>query len=113
MLILAAFTLTLMFARRDYLNPGTLHTAIYCIALAMLLMTSLRGWYVTGHDIQDEYRVFELTKSHGEWNMTFDRDGYNTCLALQSCPPCCGRLREWMTLTCLNSGFSFCLPCAL
>ena len=86
MLILAAFTLTLMFARREYLNPGTLHTAIYCIALAMLLMTSLRGWYVTGHDIQDEYRVFELTKSHGEWNMTFDRDGYNTCLSITILP---------------------------
>ena len=86
MLVVVACAFTLMFAKRVSLNAGTLPVAIYFIALAMLLATSLRGWYVTGHDIQSEYRVFELTKSHGDWNISRDRDAYNSCLSLTILP---------------------------
>lgn len=86
MLVLAGITFTLMFAKRAQLNPGTLPVAIYFIGLAMLLMTSLRGWYITGHDIQEEYRVFELTKTHGDWNISLERDGYNACLSITILP---------------------------
>ena len=86
MLFLAAITLLLMFAKRETLNAGTLTSSVYFIALAMLLMTSLRGWYITGHDIQSEYRVFELTKNNGDWNISRERDGYNSCLSLTILP---------------------------
>jgi uncharacterized membrane protein len=52
----------------------------------MLLMTSLRGWYITGHDIQQEYAVFELTKGHSDWNISRYRDAYNACLSITILP---------------------------
>lgn len=86
MLVIAAITLVLMFAKRDALNPGTLTAAVYFISLSLLLMTSLRGWYITGHDIQDEYHVFQLTKSQGDWNIANFQDAYNACLSLTILP---------------------------
>ena len=35
---------------------------LFLMSVALLFMTSLRGWYVTGHDIQTEYHVFRLTE---------------------------------------------------
>ena len=52
----------------------------------MLLMTSLRGWYITGSDIQGEYVVFELTKIHGDWNISDSQSAYNACLSLTILP---------------------------
>ena len=86
MLVLAALTLVIMFARRNTLNAGTLTAALYFIALAMLLMTSLRGWYITGSDIQNEYVVFEQTKNHGDWNISNSQGAYNACLSLTILP---------------------------
>lgn len=86
MLFLAAITLVLLFAKRDALNPGTLTASLYFIGLAMLLMTSLRGWYITGHDIQNEYAVFELTKNSGDWNISQEKGAYNACLSLTILP---------------------------
>jgi uncharacterized membrane protein len=86
MLIMVVFIFTLILIKREQLNPGTITAAIYFISLAMLLMTSLRGWYTTGHDIQTEYRVFELTKTHGDWNISRYRNGYNACLSITILP---------------------------
>jgi uncharacterized membrane protein len=86
MLCIAVVVLAVMFAKRDELNPGTLSFAVYCISLALLLMTSLRGWYITGSDVQGEYAVFELTKNHGVWNYGSDQGAYNACLSLNILP---------------------------
>jgi uncharacterized membrane protein len=86
MLFLAAITIALLFARRDALNAGTITASFYFIALAMLLMTSLRGWYITGHDIQNEYAVFEVTKNSGDWNISQNTGAYNACLSLTILP---------------------------
>src|ERR1039457_4166427 len=56
------------------------------LSLALLLMTSLRGWYVTGHDIQKEYQVFQLTAAHGRWDISYLRDAYNACLSITILP---------------------------
>lgn len=86
MLVTAICVFTLLLAKREQLNPGTITAAIYFISLAMLLMTSLRGWYTTGHDIQREFRVFELTKSNGDWNISRFQDPYNACLSITILP---------------------------
>ena len=86
MLVTAAGVFTLLLAKREQLNPGTITAAIYFISLAMLLMTSLRGWYTTGHDIQEEYRVFELTKSNGNWDISRFQNAYNACLSITILP---------------------------
>jgi uncharacterized membrane protein len=62
---------------------------IYCLfmmSLGLLLSTSLRGWFITGHDVMQEYQVFQLTIQHGLWNMSFFRDPYNACLSITILP---------------------------
>jgi uncharacterized membrane protein len=68
------------------LDENTIPTALFFISLALLLMTDLRGWYVTGHDIQTEYKVFELAKTGGLWNMATYQDAYNACLSITILP---------------------------
>lgn len=70
----------------ETLDENTIPTSIFFISLSLLLMTSLRGWYITGHDIQSEYKVFELAKSAGLWSMAAYRDAYNACLSITILP---------------------------
>ena len=72
------------YARR--VGEDTIPTALFFIGLALLFMTSLRGWYITGHDIQREYQVFELAKTAGLWNIATLRDPYNACLSITILP---------------------------
>jgi len=85
-LVLAGVVFGLLLLWQDRLRPGTIPLVIYCVSLALLFMTSLRGWYTTGHDIQSEYRVFELTKGHGVWDMSLFRNAYNACLSITILP---------------------------
>ncbi|HLL67801.1 MAG TPA: DUF2206 domain-containing protein [Micromonosporaceae bacterium] len=88
----AAAFLILLFIRRHTLSPGTIIVAIYLVGLALLLMTSLRGWYVTGHDVQRELRVFELTQFYGNWKMSRFPDAYHACLSITILPTMLQRL---------------------
>jgi uncharacterized membrane protein len=65
---------------------------IYLVGLSLLLTTSLRGWYVTGHDIQQEYQVFQLTEARGLWSMANDSGAYNACLSITILPTELGRM---------------------
>jgi uncharacterized membrane protein/glycosyltransferase involved in cell wall biosynthesis len=81
----AIFSLV-MVARGNGLNDTVVATAIYLVALSLLFMTSLRGWYTTGHDIQVEYQVFELAKRHAVWQIQSFRNPYNACLSITILP---------------------------
>src|ERR1039457_1282825 len=82
--IVAAFVLLLRWQAQ--VRDGTTSIILYLLSLALLLMTSLRGWYVTGHDIQKEYQVFQLTAAHGRWDISYLRDAYNACLSITILP---------------------------
>jgi uncharacterized membrane protein len=86
MLVVVLAALALLVAWRDQLHPGVIPAAIYGVSLALLFMTSLRGWYTTGHDVQLEYRVFELVKTHSSWHMSRFQDAYNACLSITILP---------------------------
>lgn len=61
--------------------------AIVMFGMAVLFSTSLRGWLITGHDIQHEFRVFYETYIHGYWTMTgHSGDPYNACLSITILP---------------------------
>ena len=79
-------TLLLLLRWRRRVREGMISVTLYLLSLALLLMTSLRGWYVTGHDIQVEYRVFQLAQAHGRWNISDFRDAYNACLSITILP---------------------------
>ncbi len=43
--------------------------------------TSLRGWNITGHDIQAEFLAFGLTDHAQNWDMSALPSAYNACLS--------------------------------
>ena len=65
---------------------------IFAIAVSLLLGTSMRGWGITGHDIMQEYQVFQLTASHAAWHMQYYQDAYNACLSITILPTIISRL---------------------
>ena len=71
---------------RKKINDNIYPFSIFFIAMSLLLMASLRGWYTTGHDIQQEYYVFQLTKSNYHWSISLFHDAYNACLSLNILP---------------------------
>lgn len=85
---LAGIVLAILFLLywQRVIRDGMIAVVLYLGTLALLLMTSLRGWYVTGHDIQQEYLVFQLTDFHGRWNIAYYHDAYNACLSLTILP---------------------------
>ncbi|HWA51819.1 MAG TPA: DUF2206 domain-containing protein [Patescibacteria group bacterium] len=61
--------------------------AIFTMALAILFSTSLRGWYITGHDIQHEFSVFQHTYQDNLWHVRVAMgDPYNACLSITILP---------------------------
>ncbi|HKX24402.1 MAG TPA: DUF2206 domain-containing protein [Candidatus Saccharimonadales bacterium] len=60
--------------------------ALYSATLTILLGTSMRGWEVTGHDVMQEFQVFQLTTLHSLWDMKFYQDAYTACLSITILP---------------------------
>ncbi len=60
--------------------------ALFFIGIACLFATSLRSWYIAGHDITVEYYVFKLTNTHHIWNIAFFQDAFNACLSITILP---------------------------
>ena len=60
--------------------------AIFFIGMASLFTTSLRSWYITGHDIEREFYFFQLTNTSHIWNATLYQDAYNACLSITILP---------------------------
>jgi uncharacterized membrane protein len=75
-----------------FTRETVMSAVIYLVSLSLLLTTSLRGWYVTGHDIQQEYLVFQLTEVHGHWSMAYFQDAYNACLSITILPTELGQI---------------------
>jgi uncharacterized membrane protein len=86
--LLAAITIhfIVMLVRGQKLTDGRVIFSVYCMALAMLLMTSMRGWLITGHDVEREFFVFQLAKSNWHWAIAAYRDPYNACLSITVLP---------------------------
>ena len=76
----------------SFTRESVISVVVYLVGLALLLSTSLRGWYITGHDIQQEYLVFQLTESHAHWSMAYFRDPYNACLSITILPTELGQI---------------------
>jgi uncharacterized membrane protein len=82
---IAVYSLLLVLVR-DKIQSDLYPYAIFFIAVASLFTTSLRSWFITGHDIEKEFYVFQLTNAHHIWNMAFYQDPYNACLSITILP---------------------------
>lgn len=82
------------FFRRQQLPDGLIAWLIFIIGLSVLLMTSLRGWDIVGHDIEREFRVYTLAHVNGRWDVSLDRNPYNACLSITILPEMFARLLD-------------------
>jgi uncharacterized membrane protein len=87
-----AFYVLLLVLLHSKISVNLYPYAIFFIGLASLFTTSLRSWYIAGHDIEREFYVFELTNTHHLWNMAFYQDAYNACLSITILPTVLGNL---------------------
>lgn len=86
MLLAMAFFLVLLLIFGSRVKEVTNAVIIYFLSSALLLMTSLRGWDIVGHDIQREFNVFQLTKNSGVWSYENLRDAYDACMSISILP---------------------------
>lgn len=83
--VLAGLALVLLMPRRS----ASLLVSATTVALAstsLLLSTSLRGWVITGHDVQREYIAYLLTQGGDRWQMESYQSAYNACLSVNILP---------------------------
>ena len=78
--------LALLLIRHNRYAVEVLELGIFLGAAALLLLTSLRGWLITGHDIQVEYEVYRLNLGGGRWVITDYPTSYNACLSITLLP---------------------------
>lgn len=71
---------------RHKIPDGAMVWFVFMLGLSILLMTSMRGWDMVGHDIEREFRVFMLVAQEGRWDMALYRDPYNACLSITILP---------------------------
>ncbi len=75
-----------LYRHAERLHAYVLPFALFMLSLALLLMTSLRGVSIAGHDIQREFFVFQLAKDAGVWSMAAYLDAYNACMSITILP---------------------------
>ncbi len=92
MLVVAALVVVALLVWREALDDAVICAVLYLLALALTLMTSLRGWYIIGHDIQQEFHALGLTSANGIWDVSLFREPYNACLSITILPALIGRV---------------------
>ncbi|GEL16904.1 DUF2206 domain-containing protein [Pseudonocardia asaccharolytica] len=85
-LCLAGLLVLALIGWRRRLRPTTVVVTVYLLSVALLLMTSLRGWQISGHDSQLEYYLFQLTHANGVWRLESFQAAYNACLSITILP---------------------------
>jgi uncharacterized membrane protein len=85
-LVALALLLVVLFVRRGQHSTTVTCVGLFFVAVSLLLLTSLRGWYITGHDVQREYEVFQLAYQPGRWQIAAFRDAYNACMSITVLP---------------------------
>ena len=101
MLGISGFWILALFVFNKKLERSIFPASLFFISLSLLLMTSLRGWYTTGHDNQLEYFVYRLTSSDYKWDITNYRDPYNASLSITILPT------VYYSLTGINEAYVF------
>jgi uncharacterized membrane protein len=85
-LALSLVNIVALLAFRRGVPPSLYPYTIFLLGLTILLMTSLRGWILSGHDVLMEYHVFQITQEHLNWSMAYLQDAYNACLSITMLP---------------------------
>lgn len=73
--------------------------AVFMMGLSILFTNSLRGWFITGHDIHHEYSVFMNTFNNNLWPVRLATgDPYNACLSITILPTILAKISAISTM---------------
>lgn len=88
MIMLGGIALYVFFLvlKREKLNENVYPWAILMISISLLLMYSLRSWFISGVDINLEFSVFNSTSSLSYWSPSNYDHVYNAMLSLTVFP---------------------------
>ncbi|MEU9702560.1 hypothetical protein AB0E14_16875, partial [Streptomyces sp. NPDC047981] len=100
-LVTIGVLLALLMTRYRRYSSSVVGVGLFFAASGLLLLSSLRGWYITGHDIQREYEAFGLTEAQSHWDMAAFVDPYNACLSITLLPT------SWVRLTDIPGPYVF------
>jgi uncharacterized membrane protein len=76
----------LLVVRGHRLADPEIAVVLWGLSAAILLLTALRGWFVTGPDAQGEYAAFHAVTLAGHWHPTSALSAYNACLSITIFP---------------------------
>lgn len=84
-LLLAGYALVIIVVH-DQSPTHSLEFSLLIIGLSVILSYALRSWHISGWDINQEFYVYQLTKTHQQWQIEYFRDPYNACLSITILP---------------------------
>lgn len=82
---IAVYVLLLTIFRKR-LDKNIYPWALYLIGLSLLLMFSMRSWFISGYDISNEYHVFNLASTNQIWLLEIFHNAYNACISINILP---------------------------
>jgi len=71
---------------RKKLNENIWPWALYWVGLALVLMGSMRGWFISAPDASLEYQISNLVFSQGHWDFWSIPGNYNAMLSVAILP---------------------------
>ena len=90
--MIAVTVLLLVIFLLPRLSAGATELGLFCGGLGLLLLTSLRGWLITGHDIQKEYYYYQLAFGYERWEVHTFSNAFNACLSITLLPVALSKL---------------------
>lgn len=93
-LFIALLIMLLTILWRNKISRFTIFTSLIVTTFSILIMTSLRSWYIPGHDMQHEFQVYNLAIQGGRWDIKSYGDAYNACLSITILPVMLSKLTQ-------------------
>jgi uncharacterized membrane protein len=79
-------SVVLTYCLRKKVSTFTYAFVLMTLCAGIMLTTSLRGWFINGQDLREEYQIYQITVRSGYWSMSNIRNSYNACLSITLFP---------------------------
>jgi uncharacterized membrane protein len=85
-LLLVCGLAALLLWRGDRFTTGQIGFVLFGLAASVLLLSAMRGWFVTGPDSLGEYALFRTVEAAARWSPRSVSTPYNACLSVTILP---------------------------
>ncbi len=71
---------------RNHISQWSYIIALPSMAISLLFLSSLRGSFLSGSDVLNEFHAFQIVVQQGFWNISQTHIAYNSCLSVTILP---------------------------